>query len=88
MNGARPVPVKTSLDTCDFCRAEFPRSESVYVCTARPSDPSEVVCVLVSCGGPSCQQGTEGTLSGTREQLNRYIESPKAAAAGHRWLCI
>lgn len=34
-------------NVCDICGAE---DASIYVCTPRPSDPHEIVCVMLVCG--------------------------------------
>jgi hypothetical protein len=86
MNGARPVAVPTVLATCDLCAKEFPAAERVYICTPRPSDPSEIVCILYAC--PVCQPPKPGTLIGTREMLDAFILTPEAERQGYRWLTI
>lgn len=66
---------------CDGCGiSEYSASNPyVEVRVARPSDPSELVCILAGC--ISCFPGSK-----TPAEYEEYFESGAAAADGFAWL--
>lgn len=69
------------MNVCDGCGGtDFPATDPfVEVRTPRPSDPSDMCCVIA--GHRKCFPGAM-----TPAEWNAYIESPAAVAAGHAFL--
>lgn len=72
--------------TCDVCdSADYNEANPfVEVRTPRPSDPSDLCCILA--GHLDCFGGTEGETVRTPSNWSNYIESPEAYASGYLWL--
>lgn len=70
---------------CDACGATEYTDENpfVEVRTPRPSDPSDMCCILAGCAG--CFGGIGGTVK-TPEGWTEYIESVEAYRNGHLFL--
>lgn len=91
------------MDMCDYCDQPVDFDTVVYVVCARPSDPSELVCVMLGCG--KCLHTTKLAMSfevlldklnadhsvhvsATADVLQTYIESEFARINGHLFLTI
>lgn len=66
---------------CDGCNRTYYTAENPYVevRVARPSDPSDLVCVLAGCA--SCFPGNR-----TPAEWDEYFDSGAAASDGFAWL--
>lgn len=75
------MPETIAADPCDGCdgTAYTPDDPFVEVRPARPSDPTDLACVLI--GHRKCFPGSR-----TPAEWDAYIESPEARAAGHLFL--
>ncbi len=65
-----PDPEPPTLRDCDICGRDFPPGDSRYALTTRPSDPSEVVCVMWAC--PEC--GDKAGFVTEAEAERRFAE--------------
>lgn len=70
-----------TASACDGCGSSEYSSVNPYVeiRTSRPSDPSDLVCVLAGCA--SCFPGEK-----TPEEWETYFDSGDAARDGFAWL--
>lgn len=71
-----------SFPACDSCGTVnyiAERNPYVEVRVARPSDPSELVCILAGCN--SCFPGSK-----TPAEYEEYFESGEAGRDGFAWL--
>lgn len=70
------------MDNCDTCNTPLSREDLVEVRIPRPSDPTDLCCVMAGC--VSCFP--KGESSRTAAEWNEFIESPEASAKGYLWL--
>lgn len=82
---------------CDMCE----KVAVYFLCTPRPSDHSEIVATMATCAEHVRHIGEPVTLEylltmwqgdslvvATVEQMEEYIESPRARKNGHIWLTL
>lgn len=69
---------------CDLCQMPIDRRASlVEIRTIRPSDPSDLCCILWSCRGCTPESHTSVTGgSATAAEWDDFIESDEARASG------
>jgi RNase P subunit RPR2 len=66
---------------CDVCDGEYAYRDRWEVRIPRPSDPSDMSCILWVCAPCGPRMGAR-----TPAQWDEYIESPEALEAGHYFL--
>lgn len=68
---------------CDTCDKVVPSAELMLVRVPRPSDPSDLCCIMWGCS--DCFPFSDGTCM-TDDQWEVFMESDKARRAGYLFL--
>lgn len=71
------------MPKCDGCNKEVPRADLMLVRVPRPSDPSDMCCVMWGCA--DCFPRSEGSCMKDRD-WDSYMETDEARQRGYLFL--